>query len=282
MTTDILEMSTQLVTAHLTQNRMSAKDVPDFIRNVYTTLDDLKSKTASVEANVEAPALANTAKTDAVEQKAESAPRAENAPAPAETTAANEAEADTAPRVDQPHSNKVAYVRDNDLSDPVFEGLDPYLAARISPRTAEKLDPNNEIHPSVFPDHLICLEDGQSVTLLRSYIKKRFGLTPTEYVEKWNLPDEYPMSPPEYIAKKRKAALKGGLGRKVRANREKPKAQKASEEKTASKTAPKATRGRPKKAKTADKSDAASASARDSSTPARRKLSLFQKESQPA
>lgn len=46
MAADILEMSLNLVAAHLTQNRMSAHNVPEFIRNIYTTLQDLKGAPA--------------------------------------------------------------------------------------------------------------------------------------------------------------------------------------------------------------------------------------------
>lgn len=70
----------------------------------------------------------------------------------------------------------------------------------------------------VFPDRIICFEDKKECVLLKSYLRK-FSLTPDQYRKKWHLPDDYPMIPPHYLANKREAALKVGLGREVRSNR---------------------------------------------------------------
>ena len=117
--------------------------------------------------------------------------------------------------------SRVAPVLHDDISDPAFEGLDPWLAKRISPKMAGKLDPANAVHPTVFPDYIICLEDGETVKLLRPYVQKRFGLAFNEYLDKWNLPDDYPTAPPKYLEAKRAAAKASGLGVTTRAHREK-------------------------------------------------------------
>src|SRR3954469_3460124 len=36
-------------------------------------------------------------------------------------------------------------------------------------------------HRSVFPDHLVCLEDGEKVTMLKRHLKSAHGLTPEQY-----------------------------------------------------------------------------------------------------
>ena len=83
--------------------------------------------------------------------------------------------------------------------------------------TAEgAIDP--EKWPGVFQDHIICLEDGAKVTLLRSYLSKRFQMDLSTYKAKWSLPANYPAVPPEYVEKKRKIALRSGLGTQVRAH----------------------------------------------------------------
>lgn len=105
-----------------------------------------------------------------------------------------------------------APVVNTDTSGPDFEGLDPWLAARVSRRIASQLNRDTSIHPSVFPDYLVCLEDGAKVKLLRSYLQNRHGLSVSEYLDRWNLPDNYPVAPPAFIEAKRAKAKASGLG----------------------------------------------------------------------
>jgi predicted transcriptional regulator len=74
--------------------------------------------------------------------------------------------------------------------------------------------------PGVFPDRIVCLEDGRDVTLLKSYVAKRHGLSVAEYLRRWRLPADYPMVPSEYAERKRSIARRSGLGTSVRANKE--------------------------------------------------------------
>lgn len=55
---------------------------------------------------------------------------------------------------------------------------------------------------SIQPDHLVCLEDGRSVVLLKRYLREHCGLEPEEYRERWGLPPDYPMVPPNYAARR--------------------------------------------------------------------------------
>jgi predicted transcriptional regulator len=64
---------------------------------------------------------------------------------------------------------------------------------------------------SVFPDYIICLEDGQRYTMLRRTLKLK-NLTPDQYRLKWGLPPDYPMVAPNYSARRSDLAKKMGLG----------------------------------------------------------------------
>lgn len=79
---------------------------------------------------------------------------------------------------------------------------------------AEPLKPAVPIRSSVKPDHLVCLEDGRKLKMLKRYLKDRFGMTPAEYREKWGLPADYPMVAPDYSTARKAIAERSGLGRK--------------------------------------------------------------------
>ncbi|MCA3667348.1 MAG: MucR family transcriptional regulator, partial [Methylobacterium sp.] len=53
---------------------------------------------------------------------------------------------------------------------------------------------------SVFPDYIICLEDGKKFKSLKRHLRTRYNLSPDEYRARWNLPDDYPMVAPSYAA----------------------------------------------------------------------------------
>ena len=66
---------------------------------------------------------------------------------------------------------------------------------------------------SVFPDYIVCLDDGKRFKSMRRHIAK-LGMTPREYRTKWGLPADYPMVAPNYAATRSAMAKKIGLGRK--------------------------------------------------------------------
>ncbi|TPK84434.1 transcriptional regulator [Mesorhizobium sp. B2-4-13] len=68
---------------------------------------------------------------------------------------------------------------------------------------------------SVFPDYIICLEDGKKFKSLKRHLGVHYGLTPDEYREKWGLKSDYPMVAPNYAAQRSALAKSSGLGRKV-------------------------------------------------------------------
>ncbi|MER8571953.1 MucR family transcriptional regulator [Mesorhizobium sp. M1338] len=67
---------------------------------------------------------------------------------------------------------------------------------------------------SVFPDYIICLEDGKKFKSLKRHLRTDHGLSPDDYRAKWGLPPDYPMVAPNYSAKRSALAKSTGLGRK--------------------------------------------------------------------
>ncbi|TPI27332.1 transcriptional regulator [Mesorhizobium sp. B3-1-9] len=67
---------------------------------------------------------------------------------------------------------------------------------------------------SVFPDYVICLEDGKKFKSLKRHLMTHYNLTPDEYREKWGLTRDYPMVAPNYAAQRSALAKSSGLGRK--------------------------------------------------------------------
>ncbi len=81
---------------------------------------------------------------------------------------------------------------------------------------AEKQKPAVPISKSVQRDHIVCLEDGAHLKMLKRYLRSRFGLSPEDYRRKWGLPPEYPMVAPAYAERRSEFARQIGLGKGVR------------------------------------------------------------------
>ena len=79
----------------------------------------------------------------------------------------------------------------------------------------EKPTPAVPIKRSVTPEHIICLEDGKKLKMLKRHLKTRYDMTPDEYRRRWGLKDDYPMVAPAYAATRSALAKKIGLGRKT-------------------------------------------------------------------
>ena len=129
---DLLDFTTKIVAAHVSNNTVSVTDLPDLIRQVYGTL-------ASVEGK------------------------------------------------------------------PVVE--------------PEKPQPAVPIRKSVFPDYIVCLEDGKKLKMLKRHLKTAYDMSPEDYREKWGLPADYPMVAPNYAQQRSELAKKIGLGTRARRQR---------------------------------------------------------------
>ena len=85
-------------------------------------------------------------------------------------------------------------------------------------------DPAVSVRASVKKDHLVCLEDGKKMKMLKRHLMTEHGMTPDEYRARWDLPSDYPMVAPEYAETRRDLAKKIGLGRKPGQKRGRKKA----------------------------------------------------------
>jgi predicted transcriptional regulator len=126
MTDDVLGFTTQIVSAHLTNNAVPVEELPALIRQVYKTLSTVG----------EAEAVAT-----------------------------------------EPHQPAVPVTK------------------------------------SVFPDHIVCLECGKQMTMLKRHLMTEHNMTIDQYRAKWSLPSTYPMVAPNYAETRSDLAKKMGLGR---------------------------------------------------------------------
>ena len=79
---------------------------------------------------------------------------------------------------------------------------------------AEAQAPAVPVKKSVFPEFIVCLEDGKKLKMLKRHLKTSYNMTPDEYRTKWGLSRDYPMVAPIYAAHRSTLAKKIGLGRK--------------------------------------------------------------------
>ncbi|MCB1883837.1 MAG: MucR family transcriptional regulator [Geminicoccaceae bacterium] len=81
---------------------------------------------------------------------------------------------------------------------------------------AERPQPAVPLKKSVQSDHIVCLEDGKKLKMLKRHLKTRYNMSPDEYRKRWGLPDDYPMVAPDYAEQRSSLAKKIGLGTKPR------------------------------------------------------------------
>ncbi|MFM6949393.1 MAG: MucR family transcriptional regulator [Novosphingobium sp.] len=99
------------------------------------------------------------------------------------------------------------------------------LGQAAAPVAEEALKPAVSVRASVKPDHIVCLEDGVKLKMLKRHLMTHYNMTPDQYRARWNLPSDYPMVAPAYAEKRRELAKQIGLGRKPGQKRgRKPKA----------------------------------------------------------
>ncbi len=87
---------------------------------------------------------------------------------------------------------------------------------REVPAAQEKPAPAVPVKKSIFPDYLVCLEDGKKLKMLKRHLSTAYGMTPEQYREKWGLAADYPMVAPSYAKHRSSLAKQIGLGTKPR------------------------------------------------------------------
>ena len=130
------------------------------------------------------------------------------------------------------------------MADPKYQGVYPQLVTKIiasyvshhsvAPeqipdlissvhRTMERLGqpaaPQGALTPavpvrrSVQRDAVICLECGWKGKMLRRHLSTRHGLAAEQYLKRWSLPSDHPLTAPAYSEQRSTLAKELGLGR---------------------------------------------------------------------
>ncbi len=96
----------------------------------------------------------------------------------------------------------------------VFRALSEVAQGAVAPAAADRPLPAVAVRRSVFPDYIVCLEDGKKLKMLKRHLKTAYDMTPDAYRQRWGLPPDYPMVAPNYASHRSDLAKKIGLGRK--------------------------------------------------------------------
>ena len=78
----------------------------------------------------------------------------------------------------------------------------------------ERPDPAVSVRASVKKDHIICLDCGKKMKMLKRHLSTEHDMSPEDYRQRWDLPSDYPMVAPDYADTRRDLAKKIGLGRR--------------------------------------------------------------------
>lgn len=74
-------------------------------------------------------------------------------------------------------------------------------------------EPAVSIRASVKKDHVVCLDCGKKMKMLKRHLSTEHGMTPDEYRARWELGPDYPLVAPNYAETRRKLAKEIGLGK---------------------------------------------------------------------
>src|SRR5712692_2969067 len=85
------------------------------------------------------------------------------------------------------------------------------LGKPAEPQSA--LTPAVPIRRSVTRDAVVCLECGWKGKMLRRHLSTRHGLTGEQYLKRWSLPSDHPLTAPAYSEQRSTLAKELGLGR---------------------------------------------------------------------
>jgi predicted transcriptional regulator len=110
------------------------------------------------------------------------------------------------------------FVSNNPLSPSEVPALISATYATLHDLEKSRAEPQREEQPavpveqSIAHDYLVCLNDGRKLRALKRYLKRKYGLSPEAYREKWALPADYPMVAPAYSELRAKIAREKGGG----------------------------------------------------------------------
>ena len=109
-------------------------------------------------------------------------------------------------------NNSVAIEELSNLISQVFTALSNLGEGVPAASLPNRPQPAVQIKKSVMPDHIVCLEDGKKLKMLKRHLRTAYNMTPEQYRERWSLPSDYPMVAPNYARQRRDLAKRIGLG----------------------------------------------------------------------
>jgi predicted transcriptional regulator len=104
--------------------------------------------------------------------------------------------------------NNIAASEVPQLMATVYQGLSRLGQGNLSDRPEPAVSPRK----SVFPDYIVCLEDGKKLKMLKRHLKTSYNMTPEQYRERWGLAADYPIVAPNYAKQRSRLAKQIGLG----------------------------------------------------------------------
>lgn len=112
-----------------------------------------------------------------------------------------------------------AYVRNNSLPTQDVTGLIGSVHRALTDLSSSASEPEVPtpavpVNKSIQPDHLVCLEDGRKLKMLKRHLRTTYGMSPEDYRAKWGLAADYPMVAPNYAKQRSAFAKQIGLGTK--------------------------------------------------------------------
>ena len=114
--------------------------------------------------------------------------------------------------------NAVAVDQLPGLIQQVFNALATAEQAVTAPPKAE---PAVAVRRSIFADHIVCLDCGKHLSMLKRHLMTDHKMTPEQYRQRWELPFSYPLVAPNYAKARSALAKKFGLGRRGQPHRRK-------------------------------------------------------------
>ncbi len=84
-------------------------------------------------------------------------------------------------------------------------------------------DPAVSVRSSIKRDHIVCLDCGKKMKMLKRHLSTEHNMTPDEYRARWDLNSDYPVVAPAYAETRRDLAKQIGLGRKPGQKRGRPR-----------------------------------------------------------
>jgi predicted transcriptional regulator len=84
-------------------------------------------------------------------------------------------------------------------------------------QTEEVLTPAVSVRRSVHQDYVVCLDCGYRGKMLQRHISTRHALNKDEYLKRWGLRSDHPLTAPAYSERRSTLAKAFGLGRKPKA-----------------------------------------------------------------